>query len=134
MPSSVGFDPQSLKPNLERWLTGRLEGCSDIEITGLDAPEMTGHSSETVMFDATWTDRDRRVTDHLVLRTAPSGHVVFPTYDLGLQYQVMSRVAANSKVPIPPLRWYESDPDVIGGEFLIMARVDGVVPPDRMPY
>ena len=134
MPSSLGFDPKSLKPNLEAWLTGRLVGCDNVRIEGLDSPEMTGHSSETVMFDASWTEGGREVTDQLVLRTAPSGHVVFPTYDLGLQYEVMSRVGANSKVPIPPLRWYEPDPSVIGGEFLVMGRVEGAVPPDRMPY
>ncbi|MFI5044110.1 MAG: phosphotransferase family protein, partial [Acidimicrobiales bacterium] len=119
MPSSLGFDPKSLKPNLEAWLTGRLVGCENVRIEGLDSPEMTGHSSETVMFDASWTEGGDAVTDQFVLRTAPSGHVVFPTYDLGLQYEVMSRVGANSKVPIPPLRWYESDPSVIGGEFLV---------------
>jgi aminoglycoside phosphotransferase (APT) family kinase protein len=134
MPSSQGFDPAILRGDLERWLAGRLDGASEVTVTDLDAPELTGHSSETVLFDASWRDGSDDQRASLVLRTAPSGHTVFPTYDLGLQYEVMARVAANSKVPTPPLRWYEPDASWIGNEFLVMDRVDGVVPPDNLPY
>ncbi len=135
MPSSSGFDPKSLQGRLEPWLSGRLDGADDVTVSDLDAPGETGHSSETVLFDATWTAGGERVTEHLVLRTAPSGHTVFPTYDLGLQYEVMQRVgAAAPDVPLPPLRWYEADPAHIGKEFFVMGRVEGKVPPDRLPY
>ncbi|MFZ4517333.1 MAG: phosphotransferase family protein [Microthrixaceae bacterium] len=134
MPSSTGFDPQALKGRLEDWLATRLEGAGSVEVTDLDAPEATGHSSETVMFDATWTRGGTTEVEQLVLRTAPGGHTVFPTYDLGLQYEVMLRVGAASDVPLPPLRWYESDPSWIGNEFFVMGRVEGKVPPDRLPY
>lgn len=135
MPSSSGFDPLSLQGRLEPWLASRLPGASDVTVTHLDAPGETGHSSETVLFDAEWTEGGRRILEQLVLRTAPSGHVVFPIYDLGLQYEVMARVgAAAPDVPLPPLRWYEPDPEPIGKEFFVMGRVHGQVPPDRMPY
>jgi aminoglycoside phosphotransferase (APT) family kinase protein len=136
MPSSAGFDPTSLQGSLEPWLASRLPGATDVAVTGLNAPGETGHSSETVLFDAEWVEADgTKVSEHLVLRTAPSGHVVFPTYDLGLQYEVMQRVAANVEgVPLPPLRWHEPDPAHIGKEFFVMRRVEGQVPPDRMPY
>jgi aminoglycoside phosphotransferase (APT) family kinase protein len=134
MPSSTGFDPQSLQGRLEPWLATRLPDATDVAVTDLFAPGETGHSSETVLFDAGWTQDGRRHTEHLVLRTAPGGHTVFPTYDLGLQYEVMQRVGAASNVPMPPLRWYEPDPAHIGKEFFVMGRVDGQVPPDRMPY
>ena len=134
MPSSSGFDPKSLKDGLEPWLASRLPGATDVVITDLDAPGETGHSSETVLFDATWNEGGTTVQDRLVLRTAPGGHTVFPTYDLGLQYEVMRRVGAVSDVPLPPLRWYEPDPVHIGKEFFVMGRVEGQVPPDRLPY
>ena len=134
MPSSTGFDPTHLRERLTEWLAARLGDATDVDITSLDAPTETGHSSETVMFDASWTGTDGPTTASMVLRTAPGGHTVFPTYDLGMQYQVMQRVAASSTVPVPPLRWYEPDPAWIGGEFLVMDRVDGLVPPDRLPY
>lgn len=134
MPSSTGFDPQALKGRLEDWLASRLGSDTPVRVTDLDAPEATGHSSETVMFDATRTRNGTTEVEHLVLRTAPGGHTVFPTYDLGLQYEVMLRVGAASGVPLPPLRWYESDPSWIGNEFFVMGRVEGRVPPDRLPY
>ncbi len=135
MPSSVGFDPTSLQERLQGWLRGELPEAHDVTVSGLAAPTATGHSSETVLFDASWTVDGERHGGSYVLRTAPSGHTVFPTYDLGEQYQIMSRVAAAAPtVPLPPLRWYEADSEVIGAEFLVMDRVDGVVPPDRLPY
>ena len=135
MPSSVGFDPPSLQGKLQRWLEAQLPDAEHVEVSGLDAPKATGHSSETVLFDASWDEAGEHHEESLVLRTAPSGHTVFPTYDLGQQYEVMRRVAASTpEVPLPPLRWYEPDTSHIGGEFIVMGRVDGLVPPDRLPY
>jgi aminoglycoside phosphotransferase (APT) family kinase protein len=136
MPSSVGFDPTTLRTGITTWLATRLpHGSTAVDVTGIDAPDATGHSSETVLFDAAWTDAEgTRRTDRLVLRTAPSGHTVFPVYDLGRQYRVMELVRDHSEVPLPPLRWYEADPTWIGSEFLVMGRVEGQVPPDRLPY
>ncbi len=133
MPSSPGFSADTLRPRLAGWLASRT-GSGDAGIELHESPTETGHSSETVLFDATWTDDDGSHSDSLVLRTAPGGHTVFPTYDLGLQFRVMELVAATGVVPIPPLRWNEPDPSWIGTPFLVMDRVDGLVPPDRLPY
>ncbi len=35
---------------------------------------------------------------------------------------------------MPETYWYEPDPSVLGGAFFVMARVDGLVPPDVLPY
>jgi aminoglycoside phosphotransferase (APT) family kinase protein len=32
------------------------------------------------------------------------------------------------------VRWVETDPDVLGGAFFVMDRVEGRVPPDVLPY
>ena len=37
-------------------------------------------------------------------------------------------------MPVPETFWYEPDPSVLGGSFFVMARVDGLVPPDVLPY
>ncbi len=134
MPSSQGFTADRFSDGLTAWLQDGL-GYQGATVDLHDAPAATGHSSETVLFDATWTGADgadeRR---HLVLRTAPTGHTVFPTYDLGLQFTVMERVAATGAVPIPELFRHEADNRWIGSPFIVMARVDGQVPPDRLPY
>jgi len=135
MPSSVGFEPSSLQATLQAWLARQIPDATDVVVTGLSAPTATGHSSETVFFDASWHHHGDACNDAFVLRTAPRGHTVFPSYDLGEQFQVMTLVAAHAPtVPLPPLRWYEPDPTVIGGEFIVMGRVGGQIPPDRLPY
>jgi aminoglycoside phosphotransferase (APT) family kinase protein len=60
---------------------------------------------------------------------------VFPVYDLAHQYDVISKVAAAAPdVPLPPLRWMEPSTEPLGREFFVMDRVDGLVPPDNLPY
>jgi aminoglycoside phosphotransferase (APT) family kinase protein len=135
MPSSVGFDPTSLQSTLQAWLARQMPDATDVAVSGLHAPTATGHSSETVLFDASWSNAGTAHAASYVLRTAPSGHTVFPSYDLGEQFAVMTLVGTHAPtVPLPPLRWYEPDPSVIGGEFIVMGRVDGQIPPDRLPY
>lgn len=134
MPAQGDYDAEATSRQLETWLAGRIDGATEVTISGLDAPAATGHSSETMLFDASWTAGGADHSASLVLRTAPEGHAVFLDYDLGLQYAVIDAVARNSSVPVPPLRWMEPDPSVIGRSFLVMDRVDGLVPPDRLPY
>ena len=37
-------------------------------------------------------------------------------------------------VPVPEVLWDEPDPGVLGAAFFVMERIDGVVPPDILPY
>src|SRR5699024_3647674 len=37
-------------------------------------------------------------------------------------------------VAVPPVRWLEGTGAVLGRPFFLMERVEGVVPPDVMPY
>ncbi len=46
----------------------------------------------------------------------------------------MRLVRAHTEVPVPEPFWYEPDPAVLGGPFFVMERVDGLVPPDVLPY
>ncbi len=133
MPSSHGFTPDRVADGLRRWLGDGL-GLAEVTVELHEAPSATGHSSETVLFDAGWSAAGAPERRRFVLRTAPSGHTVFPTYDLGLQYTVMERVTATGAVPVPPLFRFEDDPSWIGSPFIVMDRVDGQVPPDRLPY
>ncbi len=50
------------------------------------------------------------------------------------QFRTMQMVAAHTKVPVPAVYWLETDSAAIGVPFFIMERVEGVVPPDVMPY
>ena len=102
----------------------------------LMVPESNGMSSETLLFDVTWDDDGRRRSRRCAARLSPDPQAapVFPVYDLGRQFRVMRLVAERSSVPVPETLWIEPEQSAIGAPFFVMARVDGQVPPDVMPY
>jgi len=129
-------DPQALAHDLRAWLEHKLGPGSSPVITDVSSPASNGASSETLLFTASWTEGGTPVERRLVARVAPpdTDYPVFTTYDLEMQFRVMRLVADLTSVPIPETLWSEPDPGVLGGPFFVMARVDGSVPPDVMPY
>ncbi len=117
---------------LREWLARRLGvDVAELQLDGFTTPEGVGHSNETLLVTARPAGRDPL---ELVIRLETTGPGVFPIYDLALQVACMRNVAAASTVPVPNVRWLETDPSVLGRGFYVMDRVDGEVPADRMPY
>jgi aminoglycoside phosphotransferase (APT) family kinase protein len=130
-------DRDELASRLEAWLATILPSGAGPRITDLAGTAANGMSSETLLFDAEWTDDGGgRRTERLVARLSPSERdvPVFPRYDLGAQFSTIRRVAELSDVPVPAVRWWEPDAAAIGAPFFVMDRVDGRVPPDILPY
>ena len=129
-------DPAVLRERLERWLDGRLPAGARPAVSEVRSPSATGMSSETLLFEASWTERGTRHEGAFVARVAPdpSDVPVFPHYDLAGQFRLLEVVAAHSAVPVPRVRWLEEDPASLGAPFFVMDRVEGRVPPDVMPY
>ena len=117
------------------WATGSGAG-NPPTISDVSSPESNGMSSETLLFTAVWDEDGAPVAHRLVARIEPpaTDYPVFTTYDLGMQFRVMRLVGEQTEVPVPETFWYEPDPAVLGGPFFVMARVDGLVPPDVLPY
>jgi aminoglycoside phosphotransferase (APT) family kinase protein len=46
----------------------------------------------------------------------------------------MQMVQEHTDVPVPLVHWLETDANAIGAPFFVMERIDGIVPPDVMPY
>jgi aminoglycoside phosphotransferase (APT) family kinase protein len=59
---------------------------------------------------------------------------VFARYDMRAQFETMRVVHEFTDVPVPMPYWPEDDPAVLGAPFFVMQRVDGLVPPDVLPY
>jgi aminoglycoside phosphotransferase (APT) family kinase protein len=136
IPTRSSRDRGELRERLHAWLTERLGDDADVELGEVTSPDGSGMSSETLLFDATWSDDDGRRTHALVARVEPDDADVpiFPTYDLELQYRVMDLVGEASAVPVPRTRWYEADAGPLGKPFFVMDRVTGRVPADIPPY
>ena len=121
---------------MSRWLSTVLPGGATPEVTVESGVDSTGMSSETIILTARWQQDGQPIQQKLVARVAPTAEdvQVFPTYRLDHQFEVIRKVAELTDVPVPRVRWIESTGDVLGTPFFLMDYVDGVVPPDVMPY
>jgi aminoglycoside phosphotransferase (APT) family kinase protein len=136
VPVTSTRDQKDLRRRIEAWMATRLPAGAEPSVPPLDSPAANGWSSETLLFDATWTDGGATTTERLVARVAPdlAAMPVFPHYDMPAQARVMQAAADLTGIPVPAVRWVEPDASVLGEPFFVMARVDGDVPPDIPPY
>ncbi|BAX91506.1 phosphotransferase family protein [Mycobacterium shigaense] len=129
-------DVTTLPAVLSKWLATVLPGSANPEVTVESGVDSTGMSSETIILTARWQQDGQPTEQKLVARVAPAPEdvQVFPTYRLDHQFDVIRKVGELTDVPVPPVRWLEPTGDVLGTPFFVMGYVDGVVPPDVMPY
>jgi aminoglycoside phosphotransferase (APT) family kinase protein len=118
---------------LGAWLSHKLGVASDaVRVEDLDAPLSTGFSSDTLLFDLVYEKDGAQHREGLVARLEPEDYVMFPYYDVGAQAKTL-RLLADTDVPVPAVRWSESDKSVLGVPFYVMTRVDGRIPTDNPP-
>src|ERR1700736_1240949 len=129
-------DVTALPAVMSKWLSTVLPGGATPQVTVESGVDSTGMSSETIIFSTRWEQNGQPVTQKLVARVAPAAEdvQVFPTYRLDHQFEVIRKVGQLTDVPVPRVRWLERTGDVLGTPFFVMDYVDGVVPPDVMPY
>ena len=125
-------DPEKVRLALQDWFAERLGDVGAVRIPELNIPEASGMSNITLIFDVLWRDGSGDQSKGYAARLQPNaGKLVFPEYDLGLQYHCMDKL--KDLVPVPAMLGLELDPAVIGQPFFIMEKLDGVVPPDMPP-
>jgi aminoglycoside phosphotransferase (APT) family kinase protein len=125
-------DEEDTRRHLEAWLRPRLG--NDVVVSDVTVPDGSGFSNETLLFRAAWTADGEAHRADLAARLRPIGYAVFAEYDLSLQYRCLESVAERSSVPVPRVRWFESEEAALGAPFFVMDRVEGQVPPDSPPY
>jgi aminoglycoside phosphotransferase (APT) family kinase protein len=129
-------DVTTLPAVMSHWLSTVLPGGALPEVTVESGVDSTGMSSETIILTARRKQDGQSIEEKLVARVAPTAEDVrvFPTYRLDHQFEVIRLVGELTDVPVPRVRWLENTGDVLGTPFFLMDYVDGVVPPDVMPY
>ncbi|OBH11005.1 MULTISPECIES: phosphotransferase family protein [unclassified Mycobacterium] len=129
-------DVTTLPAVMSNWLSTVLPPGAEPEVTVESGVDSTGMSSETIILTARWRQDGKPTEQKLVTRVAPAAEdvQVFPTYRLDHQFEVIRKVGELTDVPVPPVRWLEPTGDVLGTPFFVMDYVEGVVPPDVMPY
>lgn len=129
-------DVTAVPAQLARWLSTVLPGGVTPEVTVDSGIDATGMSSETIVLSVTWAEGGTAIEQKFVARVAPSNDdvPVFPIYRLDHQFEVMRLVREHTDIPVPKVRWLESTGEVLGTPFFLMDYVEGITPPDVMPY
>ena len=95
-------------------------------------PPSNGFSNETILCRTRSAGGAER---RLVVRVAPTKHLLFLDAEFSTQYRAMRALAdGGSAVPLPTLGSYEEDPQYLGVPFFTMDHVEGLVPSDNIPY
>lgn len=127
-------DVSTIPSVISGWLATQMGVAPEITVeSGVDS---NGMSSETIILTGRWAEGDEQVEQRWVVRVAPTEQdvPVFPAYRMEHQYDVIRQVGELTDVPVPRVRWIEPTGSVLGSPFFLMDHVDGVVPPDVMPY
>ena len=129
-------DAANVPKLLADWLATELPRGAEPTVTLHSGIDANGMSSETLVLDATWAEHGEQRSGEYVARVAPAAEdvPVFPTYRLRDQYDAMRIAGERSAVPVPRVHWMEPTGEVLGTPFFLMDRVEGLVPPDVMPY
>jgi len=118
---------------LEGWLAEQLSiAPGQVRFEQLEAPLSTGFSSDTLLCDVRYEKEGEAHRESLVARLEPEEYVIFPSYDIALQARVL-RGLEDTAVPVPKVRWLETDPEVLGVPFYLMERIEGRIPSDNPP-
>jgi aminoglycoside phosphotransferase (APT) family kinase protein len=134
MPTMWQRDLDADRAALPAWLQQQLPDATDLRVSDLIAPQSSGFSNETLLFDLEYRRAGQSERHPLVVRIEPIGFQVFPEYDLGLQFRTM-QILAQTAVPVPRMYWIETaNRDLLGGAFYVMGQVRGRVPTDNPPY
>lgn len=122
--------PEEVAASIADWLGREVGTAVSVEIVG--GINSNGLSSDTLVLDGTWADGGGR----FVTRAAPTaGDVpVFPSYALAHQREVMRLVGELTDVPVPQIPYADLEGRALGTPLFLMRHVEGVVPPDVLPY
>ncbi len=100
---------------VDAWLKGRVP-----ELAG--SPEVTQYSGGA----SNWTYRLRYESHDLVLRRPPEGTKAKSAHDMGREYRIQAALRPVFPL-VPKMIAFCDDPSVIGCEFYVMRRLDGMI-------
>ena len=102
---------------LDSWLKSRIP-----EIAGSPVPLVTLFTGGA----SNWTYRLRYPSQDFVLRRPPAGTKAKSAHDMGRESQILNRLGAHYPL-VPETIAYCADPSVLGSDFYVMRRIDGVI-------
>lgn len=124
----MAIDTHVERRDLARWLSAIWNDPVDEDALTVERPSGGGWSSDTLL-----VGRNDRAQERVVVRLAPAGPAMFPTYDLQRQWVVMSELTLGGRVPVPSVLDVDPEGVWLGRPAFVMAFVAGRVPTDDRP-
>jgi aminoglycoside phosphotransferase (APT) family kinase protein len=97
---------------------------SDPDATVGEPAALPGHAGLSYSFELTYRAGATRRTERLVIRLAPEGVPITGPTDVVRQARIMASLAGTA-VPVPPIKWYDSDPRWFGRPFFVVGFLKG---------
>lgn len=131
-----GRDLSTIPEILPGWLSGVMPAGVRPTVSVESGVDSNGMSSETIILTGRWEQNGTEIEERWVARVAPTAKdvPVFIDYRMDHQYDVIRLVGELTDVPVPRVRWIEPTGELLGSPFFLMDLVEGIVPPDVMPY
>ena len=131
-----GRDLTTIPAVLPDWLSSVMDSGVRPQVSVESGVDSNGMSSETIILTGRWEQDGKHVEEKWVARVAPTAQdvPVFIDYRMDHQFDVIRLVGELTDVPVPQVRWIEPTGDLLGSPFFLMDLVEGIVPPDVMPY
>ncbi|MEO7795401.1 MAG: phosphotransferase family protein [Thermoanaerobaculia bacterium] len=102
---------------LDRWLKSRIP-----ELSGSPLPAVTRYAGGA----SNWTYRLSYPGNELVLRRPPAGTKPKSAHDMARESRILDRLAPHFAL-VPETLAYCAEPEVLGCEFYVMRRIEGVI-------
>ena len=117
---------EPIREKIQKDLRRRLPGSPEITLESF-AQQSVGWSHEIFLFDAVWKEGSEPRRRGFCLRKDPGCGLLREMSSLEEQFRVLKALEPTA-VPTPKVYWYEPDPSILGGPFLVMEKVPGNVP------
>jgi aminoglycoside phosphotransferase (APT) family kinase protein len=136
VPVPTSREQATTERQLAGWLAALGPERSDVAVRLRDSPAGSGFSSETLLFDAEWSDPlGHRCTGQYAARLRPTDYTLYQEHDLDTQWRVIDGLHRHTEVPVPAIVGADTSAgSPLGVPFFVMERVEGQVPADNPAY
>jgi aminoglycoside phosphotransferase (APT) family kinase protein len=123
---------ENVEAALQAWLRKNLANGAELWLSEVRRPK-SGFSAHTLLLKVRTRVGGIQADHEWVLRLERSGREIFPDADITRQGKMMRALGAHA-IPVPKTLAVESDRAPLGGQFLVMERVQGHSLPQHPSY
>ncbi|HZP46352.1 MAG TPA: phosphotransferase family protein [Candidatus Binataceae bacterium] len=114
---------ENIQNKVAAYLAARIPSARDLTLADW-VQTAVGYSHVIYVFDAAWSENGRPMRRGFCLRLDSGTSLLRDLSSLEEQFRVLKALEP-TPVPAPKAYWFEPDPSLLGGPFLVMERIAG---------